>query len=186
MDGLAESRDAKAPPTSDGDARIVSLLETVYPDLKRLARALMLRERPNHTLQPTALVHEAVLRVLGLENLSIQGKEHFFSIMVGEMRRVVTSYARRKLAQKRAGLSTRQNPDTIGFRVVNFEDIILVDQVMDRLAAIDPRSYRVATLRFFGGLTAEETAAVLDLSMTTVNRDWEFAKAWLFGEVVRK
>lgn len=185
MDGLAESKHPDTSLPCDGNLRIVSLVETVYPELKRLARALMLRERPNHTLQPTALVHEAVLRVLGLENLAIESKEHFFSIMVGEMRRFLTSYARRRLAQKRSGQAAYQDPETIGARVVNFEDIVLVDQIMDRLAAIDPRSYRIATLRFFGGLTAEETAAVLDLSVTTVNRDWEFAKAWLFGEVVR-
>lgn len=185
MHGLTESKHLDLRQTRDGDTRIVSLLETVYPELRRLARALMLRERPNHTLQPTALVHEAVLRVLGLENLTIQSREHFFSIMVGEMRRFLTSYARRRLAHKRSGEAAYQDPETIGARVVNFEDIVLVDQIMDRLAAVDPRSYRVASLRFFGGLTVEETAAVLDLSVATVNRDWEFSKAWLFGEVVR-
>jgi RNA polymerase sigma factor (TIGR02999 family) len=144
---------------------------------------MMLQERAGHTLQPTALVHEAVLRILGFRTVQIKDAEHFFALTVGQMRRVLASYARRKLAQKRSGSASRVTEVLRDTGAVNVEQIVIVDEVLDRLRAIDPRAHSIVTLRFFGLLSAEETAVVLGVSVVTVHRDWEFARLWLFGEL---
>jgi RNA polymerase sigma factor (TIGR02999 family) len=144
---------------------------------------MMAQERADHTLQPTALVHEAVLRILGFRNIQIQSSQHFFWLAVGQMRRVLSGYARRKLAQKRSG-TVHQDTDLLDDgTAVDVEQIVIVDQVLDRLAAIDPRAHQVVTLRFFGLLSVEETSVVLGVSVVTVQRDWEFARSWLYGEL---
>jgi RNA polymerase sigma factor (TIGR02999 family) len=159
------------------------LMEMVYPELRRVARAMMLGERAPHTLQPTALVHEAVIRILGLRDVTIQSTEHFYSLVVGQMRRILTDHARRKLALKRAGTVPCDVALLRGLGQIDVEQVVLVDEVLDRLANVDSRAHRVVTLRFFGGLSSEEIAAVLGLSPVTVHRDWEFARLWLFGEL---
>ena len=162
---------------------INDLMGTVYPELRRSAGSLMLAERSNHTLQPTALVHEALMRILGFRAIQIQDVEHLFSLAVGQMRQVLGSYARRKMAQKRSGMPALKTDDVKDPGSIDIAQIIIVDQVLDRLATIDPRAHKIVTLRFFGGLSAEETAAVLGISPITVHRDWEFARAWLFCEL---
>jgi RNA polymerase sigma-70 factor, ECF subfamily len=162
---------------------VEDLTEVVYPELRRIARAMMLGERSEHTLQPTALVHEAVIRILGLREVEIQTSEHFLSIAVGQMRRVLAGYARRKLALKRSGTVSWDTELLGDSTAIDVEQVVIVDQVLDRLAAVDPRAHKVATLRFFGALSVEEVGAVLGLSPVTVHRDWEFARAWLFGEL---
>lgn len=175
------------PPRSNerDSVTIQRLLDTVYPELRRLARALMRRERSDHTLQPTAVVHEALLKLMGLHQLRIVSVDHFYSLMVGEMRRTLTSYARRRLAHKRFA-GPADSAETVPAASINIEALVLIDEVLDRLAAIDTRAYRIVCLRFYGGLSTSEIAAVLGVSQTAVERDWRFARPWLFGEISKR
>jgi RNA polymerase sigma-70 factor (ECF subfamily) len=186
--GAQVSRSSEQPGADAKTPRIAveELIGTVYPELRRIARALMVLERRSHTLQPTALVHEAVLRILGFRGIQIRNAEHFFFLAVGQMRQVLVSYARRKLAQKRSGVIQHNSDEAQDIESIDIEQIVVLDQVLDRLAAVDARAHQIVTLRFFGGLSAGETAAVLGISAMTVHRDWEFARSWLFGELCSK
>jgi RNA polymerase sigma factor (TIGR02999 family) len=162
-------------------AQVQELVESVYPELRRAARALMSRERPNHTLQPTALVHEAVLKIVGVHVASFNDSEHFFCVVVRQMRRILIDHARSISRQKRSPDASQLDfPESIGF---DFEQAMIVDQLLDRLAGVDPRSHKVVLLRYFGGLTANEIAAVLGISPASVDRDWTFARRWMYGEL---
>ncbi len=142
---------------------------------------MMAHERKGHTLQPTALVHEAIVRVLGLDPDRVKDTEHFFLLAVGQMRRLLVSHARGKGAKKRCPQEPLAEMSSI--RPAAMENALLIDQLMDRLQARDERAYAVVLLRFYGGLSDEETAAVLKMAKSTVRREWDWARAWMLGEL---
>jgi RNA polymerase sigma factor (TIGR02999 family) len=159
------------------------LFDLLYSELRRLARRHLMNERREHTLQATALVHEAYLRLVeGHEEW--RNRAHFFAVASSAMRRILVDHARAKRAAKRPGSQQQINLD--GVPVLSNEqpdDVIAIDRALTRLSEIDPRQARIVELRYFGGLTAEEAAEALDVSVTTVQRDWAVAKAWLHGEL---
>jgi RNA polymerase sigma factor (TIGR02999 family) len=161
----------------DGDAR-ERLIPLVYDELRKLAGGYMSRERPGHTLQPTALVNEAWLKLADQSRVEWKGRAHFFGIAAQAMRRILIDHHRRRSAARRAGRAV-----TLIDAAETFDDpldFIILDDALDKLAELDPRAARIVELRFFGGLTVEETAEVLDVSVPTVKRDWRMAKAWLY------
>jgi RNA polymerase sigma factor (TIGR02999 family) len=160
------------------------LLPLVYAELRRLAASYLRRERPDHTLQPTALVHEAYLRLVDQTQARWQNRAHFLGVAAQMMRRILVDHARGHRAEKRGGdfqiLSLDENIDVSGERAA---DLVALDEALKRLAELDPQKSRVVELRFFGGLSVEETAEVLGVSAPTVKRQWRMAKAWLYGQV---
>jgi len=156
------------------------LFPVVYEDLRRLAQSYLGRERAGHTLQPTALVHEAFVRLVGLEASALQGSRHFFAVAARAMRRILVDHARRRSANKRGGEHAKLSLDRLP-REPEARDACLLelDDALERLSEMDVRKARVVELRFFGGLDIEATAAALDVSHATVERDWAFARAWL-------
>ena len=166
------------------EAAAEKLIPLVYGELKRLARSYMRRERPDHTLQPTALVHEAYLKLVRQETVKWQGRSHFFGIAAQVMRRILTDHARRNLRVKRGGTNLLLPLDeAVAFSPEYSEELVRLDEALDRLAKLDFRQSRVVELRFFGGLSVEESAEFLGVSPKTVKRDWAVAKAWLHAEV---
>lgn len=161
-----------------------SLLPVVYQELRRLAAAYIRRERPGHTLQPTALVHEAYLRLMKDRPDRWQNRAHFCAIAARAMRQILIERARARGAQKRGGGGPRV---TLEEALVAGEapsvDLLALDEALQRLAALDPMHARLVELRFFGGLTVEETAEALDMSPATVKRHWSAARAWLAREM---
>jgi RNA polymerase sigma-70 factor, ECF subfamily len=160
------------------------LVPLVYPHLRSLASYYMRRERPDHTLQATALVHEAFIRLLKQENLAWEDRNHFFGVAAGLMRRILVDYARAHRAGKRGG-AERDLPldEALVFAVERSSELIALDDALKQLAEWDPRQSRIVELRFFAGLTEEEAAEVLGISVRTVKRDWAAARAWLHGEL---
>jgi RNA polymerase sigma factor (TIGR02999 family) len=160
------------------------LLPEIYGELRRLAASYLRRERLDHTLQPTALVHEAFLRLVDQRAVRWQNRAHFFGIAAQAMRRILVDHARGRVAGKR-GAGERPLPidDAIVFAEMPSAEILALDDALTRLAAVDPRQSRVVELRFFGGLTMEETAEVMGISPATVGREWTVAKAWLYAEL---
>ena len=169
---------------SQGDARALEqLAPLVYAELRKIAHRYMNRERAGHTLQTTAVVHEAFLRLLGNPQENWQNRAHFYAIAAQMMRRILIDYARANLRAKRGGETTRVALEDIDAPVTEpalDPDLIALDAALEKLAEIDPRRGRVVELRFFGGLSVEETAHVLQVAPDTVVRDWRVAKAWLF------
>lgn len=164
-----------------------TLMEAVYPDLKRIAARYLRDERRGHTLQPTALVHEAWLQLLGQTERDWTNRSHFFAIASQLMRRIMVDYARKKKARKRGGgLQRVELTDALAISDDGLEQILLIDAALKRLAAWDPRQCRVVELRFFGGLSEDEVAQVLGVASRTVKRDWTVARAWLHGELNRE
>jgi len=168
-----------------GDKRALDkLAPLVYDDLRRLASSYMSREQPGHTLQTTALVHEAYARLVETPHVNWQDRNHFFAVCAMLMRRVLVDYARSNGYQKRGGgmrpISLVEAEDVAQNADV---DLFALDEALSRLEAFDPRKGQVVELRFFGGLTIEETAEVLRLSRETVMRDWKLAKTWLLREL---
>jgi RNA polymerase sigma-70 factor (ECF subfamily) len=163
------------------------LFPIVYDELRRLAGAALRRERPSHTLQPTALVHEAFLRLVDVKSSRLQDRGHFIAIAARAMRRVLVDHARSRGAVKRGKAEARLSIDDVDVAAADASDMDLValDQALERLAAIDERQARIVELRFFGGLTVEETAVVIGASDRTVKRDWQMARAWLRRELAR-
>lgn len=160
------------------------LVSLVYPELRKLAHRYMERERPDHTLQATALVHEAYVRMFGSEPIAWQDRAHFFAVAAQQMRRILVDHARQLAAEKRGGAQVRvplTDLDALPQR--RDESLTALDEALTRLEALDSRASRVVELRFFGGLTDKETAEVLGVSVSTVRRDWEFARAWLFDQL---
>jgi RNA polymerase sigma factor (TIGR02999 family) len=154
----------------------------VYSELRRRAAAQLRRERPSHTLQPTALVHEAYLRLVDQQHAVWQNRAQFLAVLSRMMRRVLVDHARARLAAKRSGKWPRialADADAIAGSPVDI-DLLDLDVALERLAAFDSRKSRVAELRFFGGLSLEEMGHVLEVSPKTVERDWQMARAWLF------
>lgn len=169
----------------DGDeAALEQLLPLVHGELLRLARNYMRREQPGHTLQPTALVNEAYLRLVDWKNVRWQNRSHFFGVAAQMMRRILVDFARSRPAHKRDGgarLLTLGEAD--GLPQAARADLLALDEALNALAAFDPRKVAIIELKFFGGLSVEETAEVLKVSPTTVMREWAKAKAWLYREL---
>ncbi|HEY3351519.1 MAG TPA: sigma-70 family RNA polymerase sigma factor [Thermoanaerobaculia bacterium] len=160
------------------------LLPVVYGELRRLAAGYLKRERTGHTLQPTALVNEAWMKLAG-QNAPWQNRAHFLGVAAGAMRRVLVDHARRRQAQKRGGndLRVTLTDGVIASGAGNEIDLVRLDGALERLAALDERQARMVTMRFFAGLTVEETAEALGVSEKTVKRDWAAAKAFLLREL---
>jgi RNA polymerase sigma-70 factor (ECF subfamily) len=160
------------------------LLPLVYHELHRAARRQMARENSAHTLQTTALIHEVYLRLVKFPEVDWQNRAHFFAVCSKMMRRILTDLARAKLSQKRGGGAVQVTFDEgqAGSGGRSY-DLLALDEAVNPLAELDPRKSRVVELRFFGGLSVEETAEVLKISQETVQRDWRMAKVWLLREL---
>ncbi|MBI1748883.1 MAG: sigma-70 family RNA polymerase sigma factor [Acidobacteria bacterium] len=163
---------------------LANLLPLVYNELRRLARRYLRDERSGHTLQATALVHEVYLRLIGQTDLHWQNRAHFFGLAAQAMRRILIEHARHQRAAKRGGphrsLFLNDAVDGSGKREV---DLLVLDEALNRLATFDSQKGRIVELRFFGGLTIQETAHVLGVSTPTVERGWQMAKLWLHREL---
>jgi RNA polymerase sigma factor (TIGR02999 family) len=160
------------------------LLPLVYDELRRLAHRYLQRERPDHTLQATALVHEAYLRLIDQRQAQWQNRAHFFGLAAQMMRRILIDHARQHHAAKRGGAEQKLSLDeAVWVSAERTTDLVALDDALTRLAVLDPQQSRIVELRFFGGLTIEETAEVLGVSPATVKRDWSMAKAWLYREL---
>ena len=170
---------------SDGDQQALDeLTPLVYEELRQQAARYLRKERPNHSLQATALINEAFLRLIDVTDVQWQNRAHFFGIAAKLMRRILVDHARRRDAEKRGGsqvcltldegLAWASEPDV---------DLLAIDEALDKLAIIDEQQARVVELRFFSGLTVEETATALGISPKTVKRDWSVARAWLKREI---
>ena len=169
----------------EGDQQALDeLTPLVYEELRQQAARYLRKERPNHSLQATALINEAFLRLIDVKDVQWQNRAHFFAIAANLMRRVLVDHARRRDAEKRGGsqvcltlderLAWANEPDV---------DLLAIDEALDRLALIDEQQARIVELRFFSGLTVEETATALGVSPKTVKRDWSVARAWLKREI---
>lgn len=165
---------------SEASARLIAL---VYGELRAIAGRCMRRERPEHTLQATVLVHEAYMRLAGQDGIQWQSRAHFFGIAARVMRRVLLDYAREHRAKKRSGGARVTFEDGLVVSQDHLEDVLILDECMQKLAAVDPRQSQLVELRFFAGLTVEETAEVMSISTATVKREWSHAKAWLIREM---
>ena len=170
---------------SEGDDQALEkLVPLVYTELHRLARRYMASERAGHTLQTSALVNEAYLRLVNFKNVTWQNRAHFFGVSAGLMRRILVDFARSRRSLKRGGevLTVSLEEGSISFPAAG-ADLVALDDALKTLAAMDPRRSRVVELRFFCGLSAEETAEVLRVSAETVLHDWKLAKVWLLREL---
>lgn len=158
------------------------LLPLVYDELRRLANSYLIRERVNHTLQPTALVHEAFIKLIGHTEIDWEDRAHFFGICARLMRQILIDHARGKNRQKRGGEFATQIAfgDGISFAVDSPIDVIAVDEALTRLEILDERQAKIVELKFFGGLTVEEVGEVLAISPATVKREWSTAKLFLY------
>lgn len=172
---------------SQGDEQALErLTPLVYDELRRIAGRYMARERPDHTLQATALVNEAYLRLVDAKGVSWQDRAHFFAISARTMRHILVDFARSRRYQKRGGGAEPVSlEESLVIQGQPGADLVALDDALNALAEMDARSSRVVELRFFGGLTVEETAEVLKVSPETVMRDWKVAKAWLLRELSR-
>jgi RNA polymerase sigma factor (TIGR02999 family) len=166
------------------DSAREALLPLVYDDLRRIARSYLRRERPDHTLQPTALVHEAYLRLIDQRRVTWQNRAQFVGLAAVMMRRVLVNHARDRSAAKRGGRAERV-PLTVAADVlaVPQADVIAIHDALDRLQALDARKSRIVELKFFGGLTTGEIAEVMEMSPATIEREWSFARAWLYDVI---
>jgi RNA polymerase sigma factor (TIGR02999 family) len=164
-----------------GDKRAAEeLIPLVYDDLRALAQQHLKRENPGHTLQATALVNEAYLRLIDAQPEGWNGRTHFFAVAAATLRRVLVDHARAKRTKKRGGDAQRVSVlDPAASATVPAIDLLALDEALERLAATKPRHARLVELRFFGGLEVEEAAAILGVSKETAKLDWRFARAWL-------
>ena len=166
---------------SQGDPEAFKdLMPLVYEELHQLAAHYLRHERSGHTLQPTALVHEAYLRLSGLREMQLQNRTHFYGASAQVMRRVLVDHARRRNAGKRGGGDPRHRLVAIDAPIDLRLDLVALDQALERLTSFAPEKARVVELRYFGGLSVDETAEFMDVSERTVKRHWRFARAWLF------
>jgi RNA polymerase sigma factor (TIGR02999 family) len=160
------------------------LIPLVYDEMRQIAGRVLKRERRDHTLQPTALVHEAYLRLIDQRNVNWQNRAHFFAIAAQAMRRIIVDHARRHNALKRGGDNLKVELEAaLLLPGASDVDVVKLDDALTALAAFDPQQERIVELRFFGGLSIEETAEVIGISPATVKRDWSMAKAWLHREI---
>jgi RNA polymerase sigma factor (TIGR02999 family) len=166
------------------DSAAARLLPLVYDELRALAQSFFQLERPDHTLEPTALVHEAFMRLVDQTRVEWKSRAHFFAVAATAMRRILADHARRHRALKRGGDQKRvpltNVPTPSGGSLI---DLVDLDDALERLAALDQRQYRIVELRFFGGLTVEQVAGVLGVSKTTVENEWRMVRAWLSAEL---
>jgi len=161
-------------------ADLDQLMPVVYDELRRLAQKYLSRERPDHTLQTTALVHEAYLRLVDQKAVDWQNRAQFFGIAARMMRRILINYAQERHAKKRQGAAVRVSlDDAVNFFEERDLDLAALDQALTELAGLDPQQAQVVELRFFGGLTIEEVSEVLEISPATTKREWDSAKLWL-------
>jgi RNA polymerase sigma factor (TIGR02999 family) len=174
---------------SDGDREAMDeLLPLVYDELHRQAHRFLRRERQNHTLQTTALIHEAYLNLIDQKCVSWQNREHFFAISANLMRRILVNYANARHRKKRGGSAENLELDDsilIATKRKDF-DLLALDEALTRLAAMDKQQAEIVELRYFSGLTIEETASVLGISPATIKRDWKLTRAWLYRELSGK
>lgn len=170
---------------STGDHEALNkLMPLVYDELHRLASRYLRHERPGHTLQTTALVHEAYLKLVDQKNANLQNRVQFFAVAAQVMRHVLVDYARSRKAAKRGGDYRRLSLDEAAISSEEKDaDLLVLNEALDNLAAIDPQQSRVVELRVFGGLTVEDTAKALGISPRTVKREWSMAKAWLHQRI---
>jgi RNA polymerase sigma factor (TIGR02999 family) len=161
------------------------LVPLVYNELRRLAHYYLRRERPGHTLQTTALVHEAYLGLLKQPPPELENRAHFFGVCANLMREILVQYARRRNAVKRGAGNRFTLDDAMGVATTRSIDVIALDDALNGLAKLDPQQSRIVELRFFGGLSIEETSLVLGISPATVKRHWSTARAWLYDEMRR-
>lgn len=188
--------DPMTPPTADDLTSLLqhwgssdpsaasALMDAIYDELRKRARLALRRERPDHTLQATALVHEVYLRLLRQTHTQWQNRNHFFGIATQMMRRIMLDYARRNLADKRGGQELRITFHEV-LRIPGKEDLSIfeVDELLTRLAVLDQRQAQIVEMRVFGGLTIEEIAEAMQISIATVNREWRTARLWLCREL---
>jgi RNA polymerase sigma factor (TIGR02999 family) len=169
----------------DGDAAALEqLVPLVHDELRRLARRYMNRERAGHTLQPTALVNELYLKLIDVKAVRWQNRAHFFAMAARFMRRILVDSARARNNQKRGGGVRKESiDDAVLLAPAGTLDVVALDAAMQKLERQHPRKCRVVELRFFGGLTIEEVAVALDVSIDSIKRDWRFAKLWLLREL---
>jgi RNA polymerase sigma factor (TIGR02999 family) len=190
----ARKVDTKTPPCEevsgllrawgDGDREALDkLTPIVYEELRRLARRYMRRERPGHSLQTTALVNEAYLRLVDYKGMQWQNRAHFFAVSARQMRRILVEHARRHNLKRGRGVQHVSLDETAIVGSRRAADLVALDDAMKALARLDPRKVQVVEMRFFSGLSVEETAEVLKVSSVTVMRDWSTAKAWLYREL---
>jgi RNA polymerase sigma-70 factor (ECF subfamily) len=169
----------------EGDAQALErLTPLVYQELHRIARGYMRKERPDHTLQTTALINEAYIRLVDARSVNWHDRAHFFAVCARAMRRILVDHARSRGYQKRGGgqISVQLDAVTVGNWTPD-SNILELDEALNRLSALDPRKGDVVEMRFFGGLSVDETAEALGISPETVMRDWKLARAWLFREL---
>lgn len=162
------------------------LMAAVYAELRRLARGYLQRERQGHSLPPTALVHEAYVKLVDQRRVHWQNRAHFFAIAAHVMRRILVDHARARATAKRGAgaiVSLEEVGDLTGGAGPPDADLLALDAALDKLARLDPRHGRLVELRYFGGLTVDEAAAVLGVAPITVKRDWAFARTWLYREL---
>jgi len=166
----------------EGDsAALDALIPIVYADLRRIARARLRGEPAGHPLQTTALVHEVYVRLVDVDRLTFENRAHFFALAARLMRQILVDHARRQRSAKRGGGDTMVTfADVLPAVSPNIVDVIALDAALDGLARVEERLSRVVELKFFAGLTIDETAMALDVSPATIERDWAFAKAWLY------
>lgn len=171
---------------TDGNHEVVDkIYPHIYDELRRLAGSYLRRERPDHTLQPTALVHEAYMKLIDQTRVKWQNRAHFFGIAAQVMRRILMDHARKHLAGKRGG-NAEVLPLEEEILVVSQDksaELLALDDALEQLERLDPQKAKVVELRYFGGLSIEETAEVLGVSVPTVNRHWRMAKAYLYSEL---
>jgi len=172
---------------SNGKRDVVDeLLPIIYDELKRIAANYLRRERSDHTLQPTALVNEAYMKMIDITQVSWQNKAHFIGVAANQMRRILVDHARHHNAQKRGGeFHILTLNDEIDHAEEKNADLIALDDALTELAKMDPTKAKIVELRYFGGLTMGETAEVLGVSSITVKRHWKMAKAWLYGQLTK-
>lgn len=170
---------------NDGDETALErLTPLVYDELHRLARGYMRRENPGNTLQTTALINEAILRLIDWEGAKWENRAHFYGVVAQMMRRILVDYARTRTAARRGGLAQQVLLDESALVAsARNEEFIALDEALARLEQFDPRKAHIVEMRFFGGRSVEETAAVLNLSPRTIVREWTFARAWLHREM---
>ncbi|MCA9539885.1 MAG: sigma-70 family RNA polymerase sigma factor [Myxococcales bacterium] len=168
-----------------GDARASNdLMGIVYDDLRRLANHLMQNERSNHTLQPTALVHEAYMRLIRYDQMQWQDRAHFFAMAARQMRRLLVDHARRHRADRRGSGAPRLSLDEgLGLTVDNETDVLMLDDALEKLEALHPRQAQMVVMRFFGGMSVADIAEVFGVTTRTIQTDWAMARAWLKREL---
>jgi RNA polymerase sigma factor (TIGR02999 family) len=173
---------------SEGDqAALEQLIPLVYDELRRLASGYLCGERPGHTLQTTALINEAFLRLIEWKNVEWQNRAHFFGVAAQLMRRILVDYARSRHYLKRGGAAHQVSLDEAAIVAEEVsEQLVALDEALKRLAEADPRKSQIVELRYFGGLSVEETAEALKVAPRTVRREWSLARAWLYRELSKR